>query len=271
MLRAKTATLVGLIDLEDDLDISAVEGPTDAKPMPPAKRPRAAAAGRAAKSTQAKSASARTALTEKTSNVPDKTVQGKGIKRPASEDISEVQDSTETARAGRGRPRVNKAPRIAETEDELSEIQIETTAPPRAKRGRKPKASTETEIPETQQPETDVLEIPETQPDDRMDASIGQEEPVKMPPKMNMQPIPSPRRQQSRLLSSPIRKLVSASDSEQSDPTLRRRIGELTRKYESLEAKYRDLREIGVQEAERNFDRLQKQSEERANSKFCFP
>ncbi|KAK3503064.1 chromosome segregation protein Csm1/Pcs1-domain-containing protein [Neurospora crassa] len=47
------------------------------------------------------------------------------------------------------------------------------------------------------------------------------------------------------------------------DPELRRKLGELTQKYEALELKYKDLREVAVKEAERNFDRLRKQSEER--------
>ena len=52
------------------------------------------------------------------------------------------------------------------------------------------------------------------------------------------------------------------------DASLRRRLGELTQKYDSLEQKYRDLREIGVKEAELNFDKLKKQSDERANSEL---
>ncbi|KAJ3532548.1 hypothetical protein NM208_g8395 [Fusarium decemcellulare] len=47
------------------------------------------------------------------------------------------------------------------------------------------------------------------------------------------------------------------------DASLRRRLGDLTKKYESLEMRHRDLREVGVKEAERNFERLKKQAEER--------
>ncbi|CAK7565489.1 MAG: hypothetical protein SEPTF4163_003406 [Sporothrix epigloea] len=48
------------------------------------------------------------------------------------------------------------------------------------------------------------------------------------------------------------------------DPSVRRRLGELANKYDALEAQYRELKEIGIKEAERNFDRLKKQSEDRA-------
>lgn len=64
----------------------------------------------------------------------------------------------------------------------------------------------------------------------------------------------------------------SASEAERSDPALRRKLGEITKKYENLDVKYRDLRELGVKEAERNFERLKKQGEERtkgnSNSRY---
>ena len=58
----------------------------------------------------------------------------------------------------------------------------------------------------------------------------------------------------------------SASDTDRasSDPILRRKLGEMTRKFESLDLKYRNLREVGVKEAEANFERLKVQSEIRA-------
>jgi uncharacterized protein (DUF342 family) len=51
-------------------------------------------------------------------------------------------------------------------------------------------------------------------------------------------------------------------DIDTDETTLRRRLGELTKRYESLENRHKDLREVGVKEAERNYDRLKKQSEE---------
>ena len=41
------------------------------------------------------------------------------------------------------------------------------------------------------------------------------------------------------------------------DPTLRRRLGEMTRKLETLEVKYQTLRDVGITEASENFSRLQ--------------
>ncbi len=64
------------------------------------------------------------------------------------------------------------------------------------------------------------------------------------------------------------RRAGSASDTERSDPALRRKLGEVTKKYENLHLKYQDLREIGLKEAERNFERLKKQTEERTKSMY---
>lgn len=59
----------------------------------------------------------------------------------------------------------------------------------------------------------------------------------------------------------------SASDIDRGvvDPVTRRKLGEMTRKFEDLEIKFKNLREIGIKEAEANFDKLRSQSE--ANSK----
>lgn len=58
----------------------------------------------------------------------------------------------------------------------------------------------------------------------------------------------------------------STSDTERGDPNLRRKLGELSKKYDVLNTRYQDLREIGLKEAERNFERLRKQMEEKTKS-----
>lgn len=58
------------------------------------------------------------------------------------------------------------------------------------------------------------------------------------------------------------RKRKSGVESDQGgDPELRRKIGDLTKKNEALESKYRNLREIGIVEANSNMDKLRKQCE----------
>ncbi|MCJ1252080.1 hypothetical protein MMC30_009318 [Trapelia coarctata] len=64
------------------------------------------------------------------------------------------------------------------------------------------------------------------------------------------------------------RRAGSASDTERAgnDPALRRKLGEMTKKFENLDLKYRNLREVGIKEAEANFEKLKTQSEERTKA-----
>lgn len=59
------------------------------------------------------------------------------------------------------------------------------------------------------------------------------------------------------------RRAPSASDTERAagDPALRRRLGEMTRKYENIDHKYQILRDTRMTEAESNYEKLRKQSE----------
>lgn len=58
----------------------------------------------------------------------------------------------------------------------------------------------------------------------------------------------------------------SASDTDRagSDPATRRKLGEMSRKFESLDLKYRNLREVGIKQAEANFEKLRIQSDAKA-------
>ncbi|KAJ5543090.1 Monopolin complex subunit Csm1/Pcs1 [Penicillium sp. DV-2018c] len=61
---------------------------------------------------------------------------------------------------------------------------------------------------------------------------------------------------------SPRKRKLGGTESEQSgDPELRRRLGELTKKHDALESRYRNLREIGIVEATANMEKLRKHSE----------
>lgn len=287
MSKAKFTALLGLVESEDE-DTSEILEPVaqTKKPetMAPAKKGRAAAAtNRVTKPAQAatKTGTARPALTDKTTNAQQKPAQGKGKKRPAVDEIEiadepeQEEDATEAVakpKGTRGRPRRVKAAKLSDetTEPEMEDEPVPIAQP--AKRGRKPKAQVatppaETEIPETQQVEPDT-EIPETQPVEAMDDSIEDDQ-VEDLPSYNRAAVSSVQRPQYHIAPfSASRRPMAASDSELNDPSMRRRIGDLTRKYESLEVKYRDLREIGVKEAERNYDKLKKQGEERANSEY---
>ena len=57
--------------------------------------------------------------------------------------------------------------------------------------------------------------------------------------------------------------VASAGSNTDSDPNLRRKLGDITNKYAALETRYRNLREVGIKEAEANFERLKKTTDER--------
>ncbi|KAK8128307.1 hypothetical protein PG984_009415 [Apiospora sp. TS-2023a] len=242
--------------------------------MAPAKRGRPAAAAKATKPVQN--------ATRPTSVAPQNATQGRGRKRQATEDAemddepSQNEDSIEgnvKPKAARGRPRGTKAARISDVTDQPAGDSEPEPAPQPARRGRKPKAQTATppmdrEIPETQPPQQ---EVPETQPMEMFDDSLDQDDVEDLPmptySRSVMGSIQRPRPQYHMMAPfSASRRPMAASDSELHDPMLRRRLGDLTRKYDSLEAKYRDLRELGIKEAERNYDKLKKQGEERAEN-----
>jgi Chromosome segregation protein Csm1/Pcs1 len=57
------------------------------------------------------------------------------------------------------------------------------------------------------------------------------------------------------------RRAGSASDTERGDPNLRRKLGDVTRRFENVDLKYRNLKEVGVNEANMNMEKLRKQCE----------
>ena len=59
---------------------------------------------------------------------------------------------------------------------------------------------------------------------------------------------------------------VSDAERGGNDPVTRRKLGEMTKKFENLDLKYKNLREVGIKEAEANFKELKKQSEEQTKS-----
>jgi len=57
------------------------------------------------------------------------------------------------------------------------------------------------------------------------------------------------------------RRAGSASDTERGDPMLRRKLGDVTRKYENMDLKYRNLKDVAVSEASANVEKLRRQCE----------
>ena len=98
--------------------------------------------------------------------------------------------------------------------------------------------------------------VQDTQPEPEAVESEGEE--------MRLVEPPRPRnisRQNSRVRQEPgfRRRAGSASDTERGDPNLRRKLGDITRKFENVDLKYRNLKDVGINEANANMEKLRKQ------------
>jgi hypothetical protein len=62
---------------------------------------------------------------------------------------------------------------------------------------------------------------------------------------------------------------ASSIDRGLTDPALRRKLGEMTTKYESLEIKYNNLKDMASGEVQTNFEKLKSATDIRAKSTFC--
>lgn len=78
-------------------------------------------------------------------------------------------------------------------------------------------------------------------------------------------PVNKPVRSRSRSRQEAIStgRAAHASESEKGvgDPNLRRKLGDITRKFENVDSKYRTLRDVGILEANANMEKLRKQCE----------
>jgi len=183
---------------------------------------------------------------------------------------------------------------VAKASFSVEDKQVEEAPKPKARRGR-PRAVQE-EIPETQ-PEPEIVTasskfaqttttttrkprptkrevVPETQSDPMI---VDESLPPPLATENMDEPTPRPAIRQtsrapsaSRQLSLTRRRGVSGSDTERggNDTTLRRKVGDLTKKLESLELKYENLHTIGVRDAGDNFDKLKKHTESRSQGKL---
>ncbi|PSR78022.1 chromosome segregation protein Csm1/Pcs1-domain-containing protein [Coniella lustricola] len=138
-----------------------------------------------------------------------------------------------------------------------------------AKRGRKPgKAAQAAPTPAAPEVADESSEIPETQYDEAMDVEYSEEmDQVEDLPAYAGHSVPSSARPgHSYDVALGTSKRSNSVPSGFGDPSASRRLIDLTRKYEALEARYRDLKNLAVTEAERTFDRLKKTSEEKTQS-----
>ncbi|EOD43731.1 putative chromosome segregation protein [Neofusicoccum parvum UCRNP2] len=119
-------------------------------------------------------------------------------------------------------------------------------------------------------PEPMTMVIPETQANlDLMDIEPSIEDIPELP---ETQPLPK-QIHRARSVSKQrapglYKRAGSASDTERpgNDPALRRKLGDLTKRFENLDVKYHNLRDVGMRDAETNFEKLQRSTDERAKA-----
>lgn len=258
--------------------VALIIGPKTAERMAPARKPKGRATQNRVSKAEPKTATRRAggkksaavekemerlALADETEEAPAKATRGRKATKTAeapNEDDEDVlatppgSDEPARKKTARGRPKKEAVvPDSVQKKD----------APAAAKKGRKPAKAAAPAL-----AEDDPSEIPETQQaEDTMDVDGEEEDQVEDLPTFSRYSAPpsAQRKGPYQIPPSASKRAVPATLSDHEiDPSTRRHLGELTKKYEALEARYKDLKNIGVTEAEKTFDRLQNASEERA-------
>ncbi|TVY33975.1 Monopolin complex subunit [Lachnellula subtilissima] len=287
--KSKHATLSGLIDSDSEDDFiardamptpdSAVENKTAAKKArgrpkaAPAKVTKTKAPARRISGRLTAKAPARAPKKDKRQVLADRTNQQNAedteeVDEFAQEDEVMQDDGVENTpiavkqtkpkatqkKAAKGRPKTVKE--VSSTDYSIEASEAPKPEPKKAGRKRGPakkeivpEPSPEKVIPETQAPVMDI----DNDAEEEIEQTITKSAPnVRSDSRVRH---PSVQRRQAG----------SASDTERDrgDPILRRKLGEMTKKYENLHIKYQDLKEIGLKESERNFERLRKQTDEK--------
>lgn len=170
-------------------------------------------------------------------------------------------------KAKRGRPaavaeKEEDKMEIPETQEE-SAVQSKLARTAAASTKRQPKPAKREQIPETQ-PEPMDMEEPIAQP---MESDRIEDSSMKPPNTMQKRATSTTRQRQLPLHPAG----SSASDTERGgqDPSLRRKVGDLTKKLEAMEVKYNSIRDLSVNDAESAFDKLKGQADEKAKGVFC--
>jgi len=247
-------------DLEEDTtELSVIAKPATTKTMPAAKKGRgraAASANKVTKSTRRRS-SGRIAATV-----------------AAKAEVIEVLTDKTNQQAVRPARKGDKAGGDGEDVGMLEEVVSEK---PKPSRGRPPKSAQghppnpkgrKAQQKAVPQAEADISETKDSEAMDLDDDDEAHDQLEDLPAKGSSLSVSS---QALPAVPSSARSQRHVVDPDMSDSSVRRRLGELTKKYDVLEGRYRQLQEVGTREAEKNFDRLKKQTDERAQSKGPFP
>lgn len=239
---------------------SGPEGPAENKP---ARRGRPKGSGRVSQDAEPPAP----ALTETEEMEADNgAIQNQENEDPGTSKSTTKPAKTTRARAatapkrGRGQTRANIA-RNSRLEDEFEYT---------------PKAARQTSVSENEEAQPEPSPVPRAAARVRQDVEVGETQQTEKPPTELLEesvfpgpcrPSMSPQKPRGFRPSlhrnsqgSPIKRKLGDSE-KGGDPELRRRLGELTKKHDALEIKYRNLREIAIVEANANMEELRKQNE----------
>lgn len=269
--RVKARAPAGADDSEDDLDLNnASAGPENKRTMPAATR---------AKTTRRVSAGK---MASKRKATP------KAQSRPALKDRTNEQHASDTEEVDEfdndnmeaAKPKAKRAKTAANTNKKTA-----AAKPASAKRARATKRAPSPEplmtIPETQQ-DPEQMEDVEHSIEVSLDPSnmdIAQE-PTPKPvqkyyqraPSVPVQPLlprPSTRPGSNQPTHAPARERsgsANGADRRAGDSELRRALNEMTKKYENLQLKYESLEDVGKGDAETNFEKLKRASDQKTKA-----
>ena len=191
------------------------------------------------RNTKKPTAAKRKALEEHVNEARD---EGEVVELLEVEDVKPKQKSKPRAR------KVPQKPLDEEGEDDMMEIDQTPAAASSRLAQTKKKAPKVTKKSSTVVP-TKPVQQPVTQVEEDAPADIS-----------SLGPLPPPRHHSKMRTEGIYRgRAGSLSDNERGDPNLRRKLGDVTRKFENVELKYQNLKEVGIYEATANFDRLKQQ------------
>ena len=281
--RKAESKLSSLVPEEDDDALAnevenAVDQNTDVEP-PPAKRRRGRPKAVEAKATEKPSPKTRSAAARTTRGAPKRG-------RKVVEDVAEHEPEIEQQSAhGSSSDELDSPQTVAAPAEKI-------TTEPKPRRGRRPAAETKTvrdgefEYTPTGTKSGNVLAKQGVEKTGRVDTSRPSRadaaaEEAKIKPRKETR-LPASRssmlsplksqtplaRQRTPLIASGKRKRTPEEDTK-GEVALRRKLGEMTKKYDNMESKYRSLRDIGVVEANLNMEKLRKQIQEATAGKVC--
>ena len=255
MAPRKGATLSAMVDPMSEDEFAHSEDVTldsaNENRQPVKKRANARAAGTASKVTKAKAPSRRTSGTSLLT-----TAKSKGRRKVLTERSANEADGNETEEV----ETFDEPSRTAVTGDDTTMI----AAKPTKKRQAKPQTSKA--APKSSRtraadinPQPMEMEATELEGDDPTPRAVARPQAAAASRSRSISRQPEP------LASAYRRRAGSASSTERDGGAgLRRKLGDMTKKFENLDLKYRNLKEIAVTDAQNNVEKLRKATEKRA-------